>query len=100
MEFASLTDTEQQALDIARGHIHAASLASFAFDVVFGKPGGRRLQSGEKLTARRARKRGVNQQTAQTELGNVLKILGRGARTDAEWPNGRRRFPGRHLPAL
>lgn len=85
MAIAELSDVEQRALEVARDHGHAAILASFVFDVVFAKPGGKRLQTGEKLTARRARKRGVNQQNAQTELGNVLKILGRGARSDAEW---------------
>ena len=85
MAIAELSDVEQRALEVARNHGHAAILASFVFDVVFAKPGGKRLQTGEKLTARRARKRGVNQQNAQTELGNVLKILGRGARSEAEW---------------
>ena len=63
---------------------NALSLAALAYDVLCIWADGRSLFSGQKLMADRAARCGVTRDNANTDLGNVLGMLERGAQASVE----------------
>lgn len=72
-------DHVEQALAALEGHEHAEALGALAYDALSGQAEGRALLAGPKYAQAKAEAHDVERAHAETEAGNLLGILERGA---------------------
>ncbi|HJL19102.1 MAG TPA: hypothetical protein RMH99_25790 [Sandaracinaceae bacterium LLY-WYZ-13_1] len=74
----------ERAVEAVRAKEAPAALAALAHDVLSRQAEGRTFYAGPKLARTRAEEHGVDRDAAETEAGNLLAILERGADTALE----------------
>lgn len=81
---AAASREHERAIEIARAHPARAKLAGLCFELLSRQAEGRTLLSGKKLVAGRAKERDLATSEADTDAGNVVRILSRGPDTPLE----------------
>ncbi len=75
----------QKAAAVTRTLEHGDALAELCYDLLGRQAEGQRLFSGEKFVKGRAKAHGVQRDSAETPLGNLLTVLERGPESPAQW---------------
>jgi len=81
---SELTREAQRAVEVARAHPARAKLAGLCFELLSRQAEGRTRLSGKKLVRGRAKERDLDESEAESEGGNVVRILTRGPDTPLE----------------